>query len=127
MQRPRSITAIGWLFIAVGTVGLLNDVWPLLTADAARQLAKLKADGLADLGPAWTSRLLAIVGGAGLLRGQNWARWLLVAWMVFHIGLSILHSVPQLLTHSVIFTPLLYLLFRRAAEPWFHGETAASI
>jgi hypothetical protein len=118
---------VGWLFIAVGTVGLLNDVWPLLTADAARQLAKLKADGLADLGPAWTSRLLAIVGGAGLLRGHNWARWLLVAWMVFHIGLSILHSVPQLLTHSVIFTPLLYLLFRRAAEPWFHGETAASI
>lgn len=126
-QRPRSITLVGWLFIAVGTVGLLNDVWPLLTADAARQLAKLKADGLGDLGPAWTSRLLAIVGGAGLLRGHNWARWLLVAWMVFHIGLSILHSVPELLTHGVIFTPLLYLLFRRATEPWFHGETAASI
>jgi len=127
MQRPRSITAIGWLFIAVGTAGLLNDVWPLLTADAAQQLAKLKADGLADLGPAWTSRLLAIIGGAGLLRGHNWARWLLVAWMVFHIGLSIFHSVPELLTHSVVFTPLLYLLFRRSAEPWFHGETAASI
>lgn len=127
MRRPRSITMIGWLFIAVGAAGLLKDVWPLLTGDAAQQLAKLKADGLADLGPAWTSRLLAILGGAGLLRGHNWARWLLVAWMVFHIGLSIFHSAAELLTHSVVFAPLLYLLFRRSSEPWFHGETAASI
>jgi hypothetical protein len=122
-RSPLSITLIGWLFILVGAAGLLNDLWPLLT-DASRQLAKLKADGLADLGPAWTSRLLAIVGGAGLLRGHNWARWLLVAWMVFHIGLSLLHSVPELLTHIAFFTPLLYLLFRRPLEPFFHRENA---
>jgi len=127
MRRPHSITAIGWLFIAVGAAGLLKDVWPLLTPDAAQQLAKLKADGLADLGPAWTTRLLSVIGGAGLLRGHNWARWLLVAWMAFHIGLSLFHSLPELLTHAAIFAPLLYLLFRRSSEPYFHAETAASI
>jgi len=126
MRRPRSITIIAWLFIVVGTAGLLNDLWPLLTANAARQLAKLKADGLADLGPAWTSRLLAIVGGVGLLRGHNWARWLLVAWMAFHIGLSALHSSAALLTHAVIFAPLLYLLFRPTIEPYFRGEHASA-
>ena len=107
MRRPVTITAIGWLFIVVGAAGLVNDLWPLLTPDAAHQLAKLKADGLRDLGPAWTSRLLAIVGGVGLLRGHNWARWLLVAWMVFHIGLSLVHSLPELLMHTVIFIPIL--------------------
>lgn len=127
MRRPRSITVIGWLFIAVGTAGLLNDVWPLLTSDAAQQLAKLKADGLADLGPAWTSRLLAILGGVALLRGHNWGRWLLVAWMAFHIGLSIFHSASELLTHSVVFAPLLYLLFRRSSKPWFQGGAAAPV
>jgi hypothetical protein len=126
MRRPPSITVLGWLFIVVGAAGLLKDLWPLLTPDAAQQLAKLRADGLADLGPAWTSRLLAVVGGAGLLNGRNWARWLLVAWMVFHIGLSVLHSLTELLMHGAIFTPLLYFLFRRTSEPYFRAETAAS-
>jgi hypothetical protein len=127
MPRPRSVTLIAWLFILVGAAGILNDLWPLLTADAARQLAKLKADGLADLGPAWTSRALAVVGGIGLLRGRNWARWLLLAWMVFHIGLSVLHSAVQLLLHTAIFAPLTYLLFRRAIDPWFRPKDTAPV
>jgi hypothetical protein len=127
MRRPATITAIGWLFIVVGIAGLLKDVWPLLTPDAAHQIAKLKADGLADLGPAWTSRLLAVIGGAGVLRGHNWARWLLVIWMIFHIGLSLFHSPAELLVHSAIFAPILYLLFRRASGLYFHADTAASI
>jgi hypothetical protein len=119
MQRPRSITVIAWIFIAVGTAGLLKDLLPLLSPNAASQLAKLKADGLADLGPAWTSRLLAILGGIGLFRGNSWARWLLVGWMAFHIGLSALHASAELLVHAAIFTPILYLLFRRSSTSFF--------
>lgn len=126
MRRPLSITAIGWLFIIVGSAGLLKDLWPLLTSAAAQQLAKLKADGLADLGLAWTTRALAIVGGAGLLRGHNWARWLLVVWMAFHVGLSLFHSLPELLTHIAIFAPILYLLFRNSSQAYFHAATVAS-
>jgi hypothetical protein len=118
MQRPRSITVIAWVFVTVGAAGLLKDWWPLVTSGSA-QLAKLKADGLADIGPAWTSRLLAIVGGVWLLRGHNWARWLLVAWMVFHIGLSVFHSWVEVLTHTVIFLPVLYFLFRGPSARYF--------
>jgi len=124
MRRPVTITAIGWLFIVVGAGGLLKDLWPLLTPDAAQQLAKLKADGLSDLGPAWTSRLISIVGGVGLLRGHNWARWLLVAWMVFHIGLSLAHSPSELLVHVVIFIPILYLLFTRSSNLYVRGAAS---
>jgi hypothetical protein len=120
LMRSRWIVFIAWLFITVGAVGLLNDLLPLLT-DATRQMAKLKSDGWADVGPAWTSRALAIVGGVGVLAGHNWARWLLAAWMVFHIGLSAVHSRSQLLAHVLIFTPILFLLFRRSAEPYFRG------
>jgi hypothetical protein len=122
-MRPRSIVLIGWLFITVGAVGLLNDLLPLLS-DGARQLAKLTADGLADLGPAWTTRVLAIAGGAGLLRGRNWARWLLGAWMAFHIVLSLLHDVPELLVHLGVFTPILYVLFSRSMSEYFHSGNA---
>ena len=126
MRRPIPITAIAWLFVAVGTVGMLRDLWPLLTPGAAQQLAKLKADGLADLGPAWTSRLAAVIGGIGLLRGRNWARWLLVVWMVFHIGVSVLHSWGEVLMHSAIFPPILYFLFRGSSNPYFQPSKGSA-
>lgn len=125
MRRPPSITVIAWLFIAAGAARLLNDLWPLLTSDAAQQLARLKADGLADLGPAWTLRLLAIVGGAALLRGRNWARWLMAGWMAVHVGISMLHSWVEVLIHTAIFLPLCFFLFRPAATAWFRGGNAA--
>lgn len=97
----------------------------MLTPGAAQQIAKLRADGLRDLGPAWATRVLGLIGGVGLLQGRNWARWLLVAWMVFHVGLSLFHSMAELLTHVAIFTPLGYLLFRREAQLYFDPAEAA--
>lgn len=111
-SRPRSITLIGWLFVAVGVVGILRDVVPLVTADHASRLAALRAPGVWELGAAWTSSLLAALGGAGLLRGHPWARWLLAGWMGFHIVLSALHDMERLLVHVALFAPMLYLLFR---------------
>lgn len=127
MQRPRAITLIGLLFIAVGVVGLLNDLWPLLTPRASEHLARLRSEGLADLGPAWTSRVAAIVGGIGLLRGRNWARWLLAAWMVFHIGLSLLHSMGRLAIHLVLFLPILYLLFVGSSRLFFRKPNPSAV
>jgi hypothetical protein len=124
MQRPKPITVVAWLFIAVGAAGLLKDWWPLVTPHASEQIARLKADGLSDFGPAWASRLAAIVGGIWLLRGANWARWLLVAWMVFHIGLSAMHSREQLLLHTAIFLPIAWVLFRGPSGRYFRPEAA---
>ncbi len=70
--------------------------------------------------------MLGIIGGAGLLRGRNWARWLLVAWMLLHVGLSLFHSMAELATHIAIFTPLGYLLFRREAAAYFGATDAAA-
>ena len=116
MRRPVVLTLVAWLFIAVGAAGLGNDLWPLLTSHAAEQIARLRADGLADIGPAWTARVAAVVAGIWLLRGRNWARWVLVAWMAFHIGLSAFHSRRQLIAHCVFFPPILYVLFRRESN-----------
>jgi len=127
MRRPRPITVLAWAFVAVGAAGLLKDWWPLLTPAAAQQVAKLKADGLADLGPAWTSRLVAIIGGVWLLRGHNWARWLLVVWMVFHIALSAFHSWEELLTHCAIFLPILYFLFRGSSDLYFQTPQGSAV
>jgi hypothetical protein len=124
-SRPRSLAIIGWTFIAVGALGILKDVWPLFTANAAQHLAGLLTNVWTDLAPALTSRLLAVIGGAFILSGANWARWLLVVWMVAHIVISALHSATQVLTHTVIFAAITYCLFRAPAALYFRARDVA--
>jgi O-antigen ligase len=54
-----------------------------------------------------------------MLYGFNWARWLLVVWIAFHVILSGLHSQFELLVHSLLFAVVLYFLFRPEASAYF--------
>lgn len=110
VQRPRSITIISWFFLIFGSIALISGLLPPDTLT----LAHLKGHWMVHL-----SRFLSIVAGLFMLRGHNWARWLLVAWIAFHIILSALHSALQLLIHVAIFTVILYFLFRRPASEYF--------
>jgi hypothetical protein len=115
--RPISIAIVGWLFVAVGLVGLAGGTMMLLDETG---------EGFdAHLAWATASQLASIVGGAFLLSGRNWARWLLVAWMAFHIVLSATHDVPKLLVRCAIFAPILYVLFRPATAGFFARARAA--
>jgi hypothetical protein len=124
--RPRAITVIAWVFVVVGAAGVLADLWPLVTPDAGKQLAQLKADFIAEVAPAWSLRLAAVVGGVWLLRGRNWARWLLVGWMALHVGISALHSWQQVVMHTVIFALITYVLFRSASAAYFQASPSAA-
>ena len=104
-MRPRTITIISWLFIIFGSIALLSGVLPFR-----------------DLVSHWyvhLSRILMIVAGAFMLKGHNWARWLLVLWVTFHIVISALHSMLFLLMHVVIFSVILYFVFRRESSSYF--------
>ena len=63
--------------------------------------------------------LIAIVSGAYMLRGRNWARWLAVGWIAFHVVLSIFHSISELAIHSLLCAVLVWFLFRAAAAHYF--------
>jgi hypothetical protein len=119
MKRPRSIALVSAVFIVTGVAGLLADIWPLVSAVRGAQLAALRAVGVTNLAPASGLHLLAIAGGVALRGGRNWARWLLVAWMLIHVGISSLHSMGEIVAHCVIFSPLLYLLFGSPARRFF--------
>jgi uncharacterized membrane protein HdeD (DUF308 family) len=112
-RRPRSITIISWFFIIFGSIALLSG---LLPPASNLSLEQMKGHWMVHL-----SRLLSIIAGLFMLRGHNWARWLLVAWIAFHIILSALHSALQLLIHAAIFSVILYFLFRRPASKYFSG------
>jgi len=110
-KRPLSIIIIGIFFIVLGVLSLGHAAWGLVNTQQR----------LTDLQNHWMiylSAIVAIVGGAFLFKGQNWARWLLVAWMAFHIVVGALHGIVPLLTHVVIFSVILLFLFRRHASSY---------
>jgi len=113
-NRPRSITIISWLFIAAGSVGLLYHL--------SEFSSRLDFGLIAIL----LLRLMAILAGVCMLRGCNWARWLLAAWMAYHVVLSAFHSVTELALHTLLFGAIGYFLFRPQSSAYFLGVRTPS-
>ena len=113
MRRcPRSILVIGWMFIIAGVVGLAYH------SGEFQSQRPFERDFL------WVCavRLLAVLCGAFLLRGSNWARWGLVVWLAYHVILSALHSTFELLIHGLLAAGVVYFLFRPPAAAYFRRE-----
>jgi hypothetical protein len=111
-KRPLTILILGCLYIATGALGI------------AFHLDDFRSPRLVQDGLIWIAlvRLTAVVCGAFMLRGANWARWLAVAWMAFHVVVGFLHSVREAVVHAVIFVVIAYLLFRPEARAYFRGR-----
>jgi hypothetical protein len=124
-QRPLSITFIASLFLVVGWMASLANLSSIVFA-APNNLTPVEptetVERLVQLG----INCSAVVGGVFLLRGANWARWLLIAWMVFHFGLSFFHSTFEVVFHTTLFIPIAILLFRKPASRFFSGSRIAA-
>lgn len=64
------------------------------------------------------TEFLAILSGVFLLRHQNWARWLALAWMAFHVALSF-HVLREFIIHCLFCAVIAWILFRPAAARYF--------
>jgi len=118
---PLSVAIIGWLFISACGVGLVYHFLPQHRGEMS---------GLTDIPQGWlwvfSIRLLGILGGVFLIRGRNWARWVLVGWMAFHVAVSALHSLSEVVVHSLLFGTILWLLFRAPISGYFRPASNAS-
>ena len=106
---PLAVTILSWLLIVVGLVGLVYHAKEI----DFRQ--PLQNDTL------WVElvRVLAIVSGIFMLRGQNWARWLALVWIGFHVAIGFLHSWQQVVMHALVLLVFAFFLFRPAANGYF--------
>jgi hypothetical protein len=111
-KRPLSLVVIGLLYLATGVIGLAHHLnesrpWQLFQSDIV-----------------WISlvELIAIVAGVYLLLGSNWARWLALAWIAFHVILSAFHSWFELVVHALLCAAIAYLLFRPSANQYFRSR-----
>jgi hypothetical protein len=118
-KRPLSVTLISWLFILVGAVTCLGDLQPLFDAEAGRRLAGYRPHHPVRLEIDQVAHFLALAGGYFMLRGFNWARWLLLVWMTFHIGIGALQSLFAGLVHGLLFAVMGYFLLRRESSAYF--------
>jgi hypothetical protein len=121
-KRPLSITVISWIFIAFGGIALLTNLIPLADPSAAPRMAEHRFEF-------WlisVIQFIALICGVFMLYGFNWARWLLVVWVGYHIILSVRHSPLELLMHSLLFAVVLYFVFRSQASAYFRGDRSAA-
>ena len=100
---PLSVIVIACLYLIVGIGGVVAHFKDLRAPDGI-----------------WIEIIecLAIVCGAFLLRARNWARWLAVAWMAFHVALSF-GSLPKLAIHSLFLVLIACALFHPGAGRFF--------
>lgn len=108
MKRPLSVTIVGWLFIAAGTIGFVYHLRELTQIPFANDAVWILL-----------IRLLAVAGGMLVLKGKNIGRWLLVAWMAYHVVLSYFHELSELIVHAVLLIAVAVLLFYGRAGEFF--------
>ena len=113
-QRPLPVTIIGCLYIVMGAIGF------------AYHLTEFKAQHPFQYDIIWVGlvRLIAIVCGVYMLRGHNWARWLALTWIVYHVILSAFHMLSELAIHILFCAILAYFLFRPTATRYFRAARA---
>lgn len=111
-QRPLSVTILACIYIAVGTVGFVYHLTEFQVGHA------FQYDGV------WIelTEFLAVLCGGFMLRGRNWARWLALAWMAFHVVLSFFHAFQEFAIHCLFFAAIAWFLFRAEAARYFRGS-----
>ena len=105
-KPPIAVLIVAALYLLVGVIGFAYH-FPELTARHSDAIA-------IEL-----TEFCAVIAGAGLLLRQNWARWLALAWVVFHVAISLFHPLRELLIHAALCVVIAWLLFRPATAPWF--------
>jgi hypothetical protein len=105
MKRPFQIVVIGCLLIAGGLATVIGHVF-------------------ASPFDSWTFPLLLVgilgmLGGIFLIRGHSWARWLVLAWLAFHVAVSALNSISNSLAHLVLSIAVGYFLLVPPTSKFF--------
>lgn len=110
MKRPFEVTFLGGLFVVVGLASMVYHLW---TGPLDRWTILIAAIGV-----------VALIAGVFLLLGRNWARWLLLAWLAFHIAVSAFHSMSDALAHAALLAVVGYFLLWAKAAKYFQSARA---
>jgi hypothetical protein len=108
-KRPVLVTVVSLLLIVTGAGGLVFHGMQFTRADLVDDVLIAAVS------------IVAIVAGVFLLRGSNWARWLAMLWIGFHVAISAFDSAQKLAIHIVVFAVFGFVLFRSEAVNYFRA------
>jgi hypothetical protein len=106
-RRPIPVVVISILLIATGAIGLIVHIREQMAAQFNYDIVGIVLVEIA-----------AIVVGVYMLYRQNWARWLAIAWMAFHVAISFF-DWSKVAIHAVFLAAFVYFLFRPEATRYF--------
>jgi hypothetical protein len=111
-NRPLPVIIVSVLFIIAGGVGFAYHLKEFSGPNA--KLYELL----------WIEfvSLIAIVCGFLLLMSINWARWLAIAWLLFHVIISAFHSTTEMILHIVVLLVVVVLLYLPQTSAYFQKK-----
>jgi hypothetical protein len=115
-KRPLSVTILALVLLLAGIVGFIYHApdlknWHPFPWDAI----------LIEF-----IRVLAVIAAIYMVRGRDWARWLALSWIAFHVIISALHSWGEFAMHAAILAIFAYILLSPAATAYFRQQETAS-
>lgn len=111
-KRPIPVIIVSTLFILVGCVGFAYHV---------KELSGKPHETIWVL----LVEILAVSCGILLLFKINWARWLAIAWLLYHVIISALNSTSEMIAHIVYLVIISVLLFLPASSAYFKVKAGA--
>jgi hypothetical protein len=106
------VIVIASLYLLVGVIGFVAHFPELLARHPDAVAIEL-------------TELVGAISGAGLLMRQKWARWLALAWILFHVGLSLFHPWGELAVHAAFCAMIVWALFCAETSQWFRTSATA--
>jgi hypothetical protein len=119
--RPTSVMVVAWLLIAANVIVLLCDVLALSSPKTRALMENRSLPISVSYFMMFGGRSLMIASGIGMLKGQNWARFLYVIWWVIASLVAIATSTMTLraIPGVVVFLCFVFFLFRPNASQFF--------
>ena len=111
-SRPLPVIIVSILFILAGGVGFAYHVRKLFESN----------NNLNETIWILFLRILAVVCGLLLLFRIKRARWLAIAWLVYHIIISAFNSTSEMIAHILFLILVSVLLFLPVSSAYFQNK-----
>ena len=124
--RPTSIAVIAWILIAMGGISLITSTISLNNPITKELTGRSPLPIPLQYTIMYLGLIITLVSGIAMLRGQNWARLLYVAWSIigFVIGIVTSPMKPAMIPGLALFLIVAFFLFRPKANEYFAGTAA---
>ena len=121
-KRPTSITVIAWILIITGGISLITSTVSLKNNLMVKEIMiRTPMPIPVQYAMMYIGLLVSIVSGIGMLKKQNWARFLYIIWGIigFLVGLFTYPMKIALIPCLLFFVIIVFFSFSPGANEYF--------